>query len=219
MRPEGCQETRGRMRTRFPATYRFQTSFSRRSLDALRNRDLYSSHDAIGAFSSPRLSSRRCALAWPAALARAGHPARRMYVSALDEAGAPVPDLGPADFVVREDNVAREVLRVEPADRADADRGARRHQPGRAQRHPRTSARRCRRSSTTLHRASGVKNEVALIAIGERPTVLTDYTSDQRQAAEGHRPHLVDAAAAAPICSTASSKSARASRSAKRRAR
>ena len=41
---------------------------------------------------------------------------RAMYVSALDDAGAPVADLGPADFVVREDNVAREVLKVEPAD-------------------------------------------------------------------------------------------------------
>ena len=38
-----------------------------------------------------------------------------MYVSALNDAGAPVPDLGPSDFIVREDNMAREVLRVEPA--------------------------------------------------------------------------------------------------------
>src|SRR6266513_1628176 len=40
---------------------------------------------------------------------------RSMYVSVVNEAGAPVPGLGPADFVVREDNVAREVLRVVPA--------------------------------------------------------------------------------------------------------
>src|SRR5262245_3205211 len=40
---------------------------------------------------------------------------RAMYVSVLNDAGAPVPDLGPQDFVVREDNVAREVLKVEPA--------------------------------------------------------------------------------------------------------
>ena len=39
-----------------------------------------------------------------------------MYVSVLNEAGAPVPDLGPTDFVVREDNIAREVLQVAPAD-------------------------------------------------------------------------------------------------------
>ena len=41
---------------------------------------------------------------------------RSMYVSVLNEAGAPVPDLGPSHFIVREDNVAREVLRVAPAE-------------------------------------------------------------------------------------------------------
>ena len=38
-----------------------------------------------------------------------------MYVSVLNDAGAPVLGLGPADFIIREDNVAREVLRVAPA--------------------------------------------------------------------------------------------------------
>ena len=71
-----------------------------------------------------------------------------MYVSVLDKAGAPVPDLGPADFIVREDNVAREVLRVAPATDpmqiailVDNSQAA-------AQLHPRLSAGRCRRSST-----------------------------------------------------------------------
>src|SRR6266536_6068178 len=41
---------------------------------------------------------------------------RSLYVSVVNDAGAHVPDLGPADFVVREDNVAREILRVAPAD-------------------------------------------------------------------------------------------------------
>ena len=40
---------------------------------------------------------------------------KAMYVSVVDEAGAPVPDLGPSDFIVREDDVAREVLNVVPA--------------------------------------------------------------------------------------------------------
>src|SRR5580700_8685656 len=39
-----------------------------------------------------------------------------MYVSVVDHAGVPVPDLGPSDFIVREDKVAREVLKVVPAD-------------------------------------------------------------------------------------------------------
>src|SRR5712671_6223497 len=54
------------------------------------------------------------ALTWPGRLA-AQAIQRAMYVSVVNESGAPVPDLGTADFVVREDNVAREVLRVEPA--------------------------------------------------------------------------------------------------------
>ena len=39
-----------------------------------------------------------------------------MYVSVVDQSGMPVPDLGLADFIVREDNLSREVLRVAPAD-------------------------------------------------------------------------------------------------------
>src|SRR6266536_1852977 len=40
---------------------------------------------------------------------------RSIYTSALDQSGEPVPNLGPADFVVREDKVAREILNVVPA--------------------------------------------------------------------------------------------------------
>src|SRR6266853_1780711 len=41
---------------------------------------------------------------------------KSMYVSVVNKAGAPVPNLTPSDFIVREDNVSREVLRVAPAD-------------------------------------------------------------------------------------------------------
>src|SRR5689334_10787838 len=40
---------------------------------------------------------------------------RSMYVSVVDQSGSPVPGLGPSDFIVREDNLSREVLRVVPA--------------------------------------------------------------------------------------------------------
>src|SRR5262245_4086612 len=40
---------------------------------------------------------------------------KAMYVTVVNDAGMPVPDLGPSDFVIREDNLAREVLRVAPA--------------------------------------------------------------------------------------------------------
>src|SRR5437588_10490867 len=40
---------------------------------------------------------------------------RSMYVSVVDQAGGPVANLGPSDFIVREDNLSREVLRAVPA--------------------------------------------------------------------------------------------------------
>src|SRR5437868_13438472 len=67
----------------------------------------------------------RCMLAGVSALVGlvAIHPAvvlsqaleRSMYVNVVDKSGAPVPSLGPADFIIREDNLSREVLRVVPA--------------------------------------------------------------------------------------------------------
>jgi von Willebrand factor type A domain len=104
---------------------------------------------------------------------------RFMYVSVVNEAGAPVPDLGPADFVVREDNVAREVLRVAPA-----------HEPMQIAVLIDTS--RIARDNVTFMRTAlppfvtalvnpneaGAKNEVALVAFGERPTIFTDYTTN-----------------------------------------
>lgn len=40
---------------------------------------------------------------------------KALYVSVVDRDGAPVADIAPDDLIVREDGVAREVLRVEPA--------------------------------------------------------------------------------------------------------
>jgi len=40
---------------------------------------------------------------------------RALFVSVLDEDGAPVPDLAPLEFVVEEDGIEREVLRAGPA--------------------------------------------------------------------------------------------------------
>ena len=41
---------------------------------------------------------------------------KSLYVSVVNDAGVPVPDLGTTDFIVKEDNTAREVLSVRPAD-------------------------------------------------------------------------------------------------------
>jgi hypothetical protein len=128
------------------------------------------------------LSVAACALAWSSAL-RAQPLQRAMYVSALNDAGAPVPDLGPSDFIIREDNVAREVLKVEPALEpmqvavlVDTSQAARNDIS-----HIRTALPGFVRTLTS----GGVKNEVAIIAIGERPTVFTNYTSNQAELKKG----------------------------------
>jgi hypothetical protein len=111
---------------------------------------------------------------------------RSLYVSVVNEAGAPVPDLGPADFVVREDNVAREVLRVVPAGEpmqiavlVDTSQTARDNiSYMRSALPPFVTA-------LTNPDEDGAKNEVALIAFGERPTIFTDYTTSAAQLQKG----------------------------------
>ncbi|MEW5982134.1 MAG: VWA domain-containing protein [Acidobacteriota bacterium] len=103
----------------------------------------------------------------------AGTVERDMFVSVLDRTGAPVLTLAPGDFVVREDGRVREVLRarratdtIELALLIDTSQAAA-YQLG------------------DLRQALGLFVEtmrpaahIALIGMGERPTVLTEYTSD-----------------------------------------
>ncbi len=110
---------------------------------------------------------------------------RGLYVSVLDENGVPVPDLGPADFVVREDSVAREVLKVAPAtdpihiavlvdtsQAADAFiRDYRQGLPAFI--------------DAVLDDRTGSRNQIALVGIGERPTILADYSSNRAQLTAG----------------------------------
>ena len=119
------------------------------------------------------LSLAACALAWPATLL-AQAVQRSMYVSVLNDAGAPVPDLGPGDFLIREDNIAREVLKVAPAEEpmqiavlVDTSQAARDDIS-----HMRTAL------PPFVAALTSGKNQVAIIAIGERPTVFTDYTTN-----------------------------------------
>ena len=128
------------------------------------------------------LSIVACALAWSHAV-DAQAIQRALYVSALDATGAPVADLGPSDFIVREDNKAREVLKVEPAVEpmqialvVDTSQGARDDIS-----HMRTALPAFVKAMTT----GEVKNEVAIVAIGERPTVYTNYTFSQAELKKG----------------------------------
>jgi len=108
---------------------------------------------------------------------------RSIYTSVLDKAGNPVEGLMPADFVVREDNVAREVLKVEPATTPMqiallVDNSARSS----------NNIRDIRDAAAEFIKGvtgSGMKNEVAVVAVGERPTILVDYTSDQARLLKG----------------------------------
>src|SRR5262249_25779575 len=109
-----------------------------------------------------------------------------MYVSVLNDEGAPVSDLGPSDFIVREDNVAREVLRVAPADEpmqiailVDTSQTARDDIS-----YVRTALPPFVTSLTNPNEA-GRKNDVALIAFGERPTIFTDYTTSRAELQKG----------------------------------
>jgi len=107
---------------------------------------------------------------------------RSMYVSALDEAGAPVADLGPSDFLVREDKTAREVLRVGPADDpmqlailVDNSQAARNY----------IGDIRNGLEGFVTEMTNGTKNELSLTALAERPTVLASPSTDREQIIKG----------------------------------
>jgi VWFA-related protein len=98
---------------------------------------------------------------------------RDVYVSVVDSRGAAVAGLTAADFAVREDGMAREVLKVMPAtgsmqialliDDSQASSPAIMH---------------LRDGLTAFVDRLQGKAEIALITFGERPTPVTQYTSD-----------------------------------------
>jgi hypothetical protein len=111
---------------------------------------------------------------------------RSLYVSVVDQTGGPVSDLGASDFVVKEDNVTREVLRVVPAidpmqiavlvDTSQAARGDIAHL--RSALPPFVAA-------LTAPSDSGRRNEISIVGIGERPTILAGYSIDARVVQKG----------------------------------
>jgi len=136
---------------------------------------------AAGAWFGPRLHSTPVAFA-PGLQAIQ----RSLTVSVVDDKGAAVPDLGPSDFIVREDNVSREVLKVTPADEpmqiavlVDTSTAARNNLP-----HYRTALPPFVTMLTNPNE-SGSKNQVSIIATGERPTILTDYTTSVTELQRG----------------------------------
>ena len=124
------------------------------------------------------------AFAVPAILHAQAQP-RVVYASAIDEKGAPVAGLGPTDFVVREDKVQREVLNVAPS--SDPMQIALLVDNSQA---AESYVRDIREAVSTFIGTvgadpSGAKHQVAVITIGERPTINTDYTLNLEQAKKG----------------------------------
>ncbi len=104
----------------------------------------------------------------------------RMYVSVLDRAGDPATGLSPAEFVVREDGVRRDVLRACPAsdpltiaivvDNSSAASA---------------SMNDIRHALTAFVQKVHEGNAIALVSVGDRPTVLVNYTLDLPQLGAG----------------------------------
>ena len=112
--------------------------------------------------------------------AQAGARERTLFVSAVDARGEPVEGLGPADFVITEDGRRREVLRVSRAiesldiallvdNSASSSRAIAPMRDG------------LRAFVSTM----AGDNQIALVALASRPTILVDYTSSRVRLDEG----------------------------------
>jgi VWFA-related protein len=120
------------------------------------------------------------AAAAPAVHAQAGVRERTIFVSAVDSRGEIVEDLGPADFVVTEDGRRREVLRVsralDPIDiavLADNSAASMKAIPS------------IRAGLRNFVRQLAVGNQIALVGLADRPTILVDYTSSPERLEQG----------------------------------
>ena len=98
---------------------------------------------------------------------------RTVYASVVDKNDAPISGLSVGEFVVREDDAAREVLRVSTATEpmqiavlVDTSQAMEEHMLD------------VRNALRAFFKQMGGKHDIALIGLGERPTVLSDYTRD-----------------------------------------
>jgi Ca-activated chloride channel family protein len=103
-----------------------------------------------------------------------------VYVSVVDGRGQAAPGLTVEDFRVREDGVAREVLKVgtatEPLTVALVIDDSQTATP---------AVQMIREAMEVFLKALEGKGEVALITFGDRPTIVVDYTTDQKKLQDG----------------------------------
>lgn len=105
---------------------------------------------------------------------------RTLFVSAVDEKGEPVADLGPDAFIVRENGRQREILRVSPATEpidiallVDNSQAAG------------DEITFIRDALTKFVAQMAPDNRIAIVALADRPTVLVEYTSDIQRLNQG----------------------------------
>lgn len=138
---------------------------------------------------------RACALGFVAAscILAAGAPAhaqsqqKAIYVSALDKSGAPVPFLEDRDISVKEDKTEREILDITPSadpmevvllvDNSQASEPFIRDYRQAIPAFIRTIG----ESAEDL----GVRHQISIVTLADRPTINTDYTIDMATALKG----------------------------------
>jgi hypothetical protein len=117
----------------------------------------------------------------PSVVSAAQANERVAYVSAWDaKTRAPITGLGPTDIDIREDGAKREVLRVTAATTpmpvailVDNSQAARDHISD------------IRKALTTFVKALDGLGPIAIIGVADRPTILRDYTTDQKLLSDG----------------------------------
>jgi hypothetical protein len=116
------------------------------------------------------------------AMPRAQAVQRSMYVTVVDKQGSPVEELGTTDFEIREDNALREIVKVEPAvdpmqiavlvDNSQAASAFIRDI-------------RAGLEKFVNDMTGGTNNQLSIVALADRPTILTDTTSSREALLKG----------------------------------
>ena len=105
---------------------------------------------------------------------------RSLFVSVLDAQGAPVDAVDPSDLIVREDKTQREILRVEPSDEPMqiailVDNSA----PAEPLIRDLRQALPAFISAVLADPEVRGKHQMSIVTMAERPTINTDYSSDE----------------------------------------